>query len=333
LQALMTAPDPVAAADTIRQNLVRQQQLHQQAVDAVAAYDRNLGQSATSMPAFASPPSFDPHQPVTGVATPGPSGSDGHGGSVPVHPDGAERQGQAEPPARTRSSSTPTHDHPGSTTPEPPLDEPNGHSGRDVGTRPMGGPPVDGVGPPASRGGTGTGGEPDHGGPSHGGAGHGGPDRSGPDRGGPDRGGPGREPAGAPGGAPGGGRGGAPGREPAGAPGGGRGGVPGREPAGAPGREPGGGRGGAPDGARRPGAGESAGRAGGPGTGTGGAGGIGSGGVGTGSRGAKGPGGLPVPGGPARGHNEDRERPPYLLERDPDELFGTNQPTMPSVIE
>jgi hypothetical protein len=41
-----------------------------------------------------------------------------------------------------------------------------------------------------------------------------------------------------------------------------------------------------------------------------------------------------VPGGSARGgKDEDRERPPYLLERDPDGLFGTNQPTMPSVIE
>jgi hypothetical protein len=50
--------------------------------------------------------------------------------------------------------------------------------------------------------------------------------------------------------------------------------------------------------------------------------------------GGAGVGGMPLAGGPARSsEDEERERPSYLVENDPNELFGTDEATIPPVIE
>ena len=58
---LMAAPDPASGVNTIRAKLAQQEELHRQAAEAVAAYDQTLTQSSSTMPAFATPPAFDPN--------------------------------------------------------------------------------------------------------------------------------------------------------------------------------------------------------------------------------------------------------------------------------
>lgn len=134
---------------------------------------------------------------------------------------------------------------------------------------------------------------------------------------------------------------GGPGRGPgdAGRGGAGRGGVgAGRGPGGAGGRGAGGpgsgfGPRGGPGGAGVPGAGAR----GGPGAGMGPLGGQGAPGRGgsAGAGGRGGAGGMPMGGGSPRGQGEEdgeHKRPDYLIEPDPDEVFGTDEMTAPPVI-
>jgi hypothetical protein len=297
LQDLMTSPDPAAVAATIRQNLLYQQELHQQAVDAVTRYDYTLTQSVTSMPAFAPPPTFTPPSDSTRPQQPGrvaPS-LDGHhvlpgpgspplrnGSQSPVRTsDGTTSHiagGTTPVPARPEGQAVSSGTHISTTDPalireertpeglDNPIDEAQtaGHrnTGRDASSGPVTAGPVGGISsrpgePGAARG---LGGEPDVGG---------------------GRGRPGGGFAGGPGG-------------------------------GVDSRGPGAGVGGV--------AAEEAATKTGLNT--------------RGNATRAGLGGMPTTGAPTRTPQDDEhERPSYLVEHDPNTLFGTDEATAPPVIE
>lgn len=284
---LLSAPDPVSGANTVRAKLAQQQELHRQAADAVAAYDQTLSNSSSTMPAFETPPAFDPsyHDP-TGAPAGGSEPPPGHPRQVaPV--GGPPLSGGTRPPS---SESSPPTSGPGSgLSPDPNRapDDPGIRQPGSTGTDPsranhgQGGP-----------GGTGVGMDGPGGLGSAGGRG-------------PGEAGFGEAPVGGWGGGPGGvgerGGFGGPGGS-----GGGRGGVEGRVPG--------------------PGAGALAAEQAAMGRGAAGA---------AGARGAAGLGGIPMAaGGSGRGgEDEEHERPSYLLEDDPDALFGTDEAASPPVIE
>lgn len=78
-----TAPNPAAGMATINSKLAAQQQAHQEAATAVQSYDTTLHQSATKMPVMAPPPSFGQNQ-GSGSGAGGGSGSGGAGGGGSV---------------------------------------------------------------------------------------------------------------------------------------------------------------------------------------------------------------------------------------------------------
>jgi hypothetical protein len=74
LQDFFTAPNPAAGWNTINDKLAAQQKAHQTAATAVQSYDHSLAQSAGQMPAMSPPPTFNPS------AGGGPGGVGGTGG-------------------------------------------------------------------------------------------------------------------------------------------------------------------------------------------------------------------------------------------------------------
>lgn len=170
---LLSAPDPVSGVNTVRAKLRQQQELHRQAAEAVGSYDQTLSHSSSTMPAFASPPAFDPDardsvggKPLperTQVRLPPPSGGNGPqpGGTAP---DGGPAPGGRSPlpgdprVGRSASASTdPSRADAGSPgqTGAGAADEPG--NGRGLGTPGLGAP----GGAPASGGARGgPGGEP-----------------------------------------------------------------------------------------------------------------------------------------------------------------------------
>ncbi|MEV8442865.1 hypothetical protein AB0425_36265 [Actinosynnema sp. NPDC051121] len=294
---LMTTTDPVAlvmraAAD--RAEFLRQQEEHRQAADAVEKYDRTVAQTAAAQPAFAPPPAA----PVPPAAPTPPEGR-----PTPVAP-GQVPGGRAAVP-----------DAGDATDPASATSDTGGTTG--AGTTNASGtgtPAPGGVGGTGGLGVTGTSGLAGVPGPGRVGSGGG----DGPDRGAGSGGGAGFGGAAGFGGGTGSGRGaGTGGGAKPGAGFGGLGGARGQV-GGVPGSE----------------------SRGGPGSavrGLGGAGGTHGEGVGRGGRPAgAGPGvaGGPV-GGPAAGRGEEdveHQSPSYLLEPDPEALFGNGEATAPPVI-
>ncbi len=74
LQDFFTAPNPAAGMNTINDKLAAQQKAHQAAATAVQSYDHSLNQSAGQMPAMSPPPTFSQN------AGGGPGGVGGTGG-------------------------------------------------------------------------------------------------------------------------------------------------------------------------------------------------------------------------------------------------------------
>jgi hypothetical protein len=315
--------DKQAISDKAWADYNASEEAHQRAADVAATYDANL-EGASTMPAFGAPPTMtgDP-----GGNPPNPPG----GGGGPFPPGG----GGPNPPGGGGPGGGPGSGPPGGGGPGGGPGLPGG--GGPGGTNGPGGP--GGGGP----GGPGTPGFP--GGTNPGGAGPGGGGRPG----GP--GGPGSPGFPGGGGGPGDG-GGFPGMPIGGGPGLGGGsdferGGGGRGPGGAGGRGfgPGGsssGFGGSGPGSTG-GSGPGAGGRGPGGMGPGGAGGAGAlaaehaagGGRGLGAGGRGGAGGQMGGMGGGRGQGEDdgeHQRPSYLVEGDPESLFGTDEMTAPPVI-
>ncbi|MGM1064410.1 hypothetical protein [Saccharothrix sp. Mg75] len=308
-ERLMTITDPVAfarqaAAD--RAVFEQQREDHEAAARAVETYDRTVAQTAAAQPAFAppleappqpGPPQPDPPRPDP--PRPGPPRAENP--LVPIGSGGRER-GAVPPPAVGDGQGDGT----GGSTGTSGVVSPNE-------------PPVSGITSPSGSGGGSAGGA----GSAGGGGNVGNPGQGGPGAGGlagvPGSGGGG----GRPGGGGSGGGAGFGGRVPGGGAGSGFG--PG---SGARGVAGGGAAGLLPHGGDAP-----AGRAGGT------AGGTGGGGAGGGARGAGGVGGVGagVAGGVGAGKgagDEDVERsaPSYLLEPDPDGIFGNDQVVAPPTI-
>ncbi|HEY0804313.1 MAG TPA: hypothetical protein VGD84_04585, partial [Pseudonocardiaceae bacterium] len=90
LKDFFTAPNPIAGMNTVNQKLAAQQQAHQAAAHAVQSYDSSLGQSAGKMPAMSQVPTFNP---TAGGGAPGGGGGPGGGapggGGGPTSPGGA----------------------------------------------------------------------------------------------------------------------------------------------------------------------------------------------------------------------------------------------------
>lgn len=274
---LLSTPDPVSGANTVRAKLQQQQELHRQAADAVATYDRTLGSSSSTMPAFETPPAFGPN-PHDQTGAPGGGNEPPPGRRTQVVPVGGPPPSSESPPPggpdsgppleKNSAPNDPRVDQPGSTGTDPSWSGrgSSGHgrlAGTDIG--------VDGPGGLGSAGGRGLG-DP----------------------------GLGAAPVGGWGGGPGGG-----GRGHFGGPGVVRG-VDGRVPG--------------------PGAGAPAAEQAALGRGAAGA---------AGARGSAGVGAMPVgAGGSGRGgEDEEHERPSYLLEENPNEVFGTDEAISPPVIE
>lgn len=97
LKDFLTAPNPVAGMNTINQKLAQQQAAHEQAAHAVASYDQQLGQTAGKLPALAPPPTFNPNGGGSTGGTGGAGGvglgGSGGGGGVPAPGGGAGGSG------------------------------------------------------------------------------------------------------------------------------------------------------------------------------------------------------------------------------------------------
>ncbi|MGX7823988.1 hypothetical protein ACTG9Q_02730 [Actinokineospora sp. 24-640] len=340
MQDLATTTNPMVFATKAAgyMNDYRESQAaHEEAARVVGTYDSQLG-SASTMPAFATPPSM----------------ADSGGGDPTSTDDGrGVEQARDTDVTVNDSGTTPSNSDngtPPSGRPDTGLTPPPGDTGRPPGTGPDGSGPRP-VGPSVPL--------PVPGGPGGGGTTPGGFDPSTPGTpfpppggypGGP--GGPGGQPGGmspigglpmGPGGAGGdtsrGGRGGAGGGFGGGRPGFGPGGGPGGAGGGAGGA--GGGAGGAGGGAGGlagkgmglgPGAGAAAEHAAGRGGGVGAGAGAGAGAAG-GRGGGAGMGGMGATGARGQGgEDEEHQRPSYLVEADPDEVFGTSEMTAPPVI-
>jgi hypothetical protein len=78
LKDFFTAPNPAVGMNTINDKLAAQQTAHQAAATAVQSYDNSLSQSAGQMPAMSPPPTFNP----SAGGGPGTGGGGGGGGTV-----------------------------------------------------------------------------------------------------------------------------------------------------------------------------------------------------------------------------------------------------------
>ncbi|AHH95484.1 hypothetical protein [Kutzneria albida] len=327
LQAAQTDPVQYAKlADGFRQQAAQEKADHQKAAQAVQTYDQTLSTTAQSAPAFAPPPQVaNPgggETPQPGGGTPGYTGG-GTGGFNPggVGPGGG---GGGYRPGGGGTGGT-GGVGPGGGGWTPPGQLPGGGGSGSTGTQGTGGStppgtgyPPGGIMPPGGYP-PGWGDPPTYGGPGPGMPGPGGP-------------GYGLPPGGPGGSGPGGGNG----------PGGGRGFGPGSG-TGGPGAGGPGGRGGFGAGAGSGAAGAGAGGAGSRGAGAGASAGAmaaeeaaGRGGLGgaRGAAGQPGAGGMAGQGGKGgkKGEDGEHQRPSWLVEADPDEIFGTDEKVVPPVI-
>ena len=322
LKDFFTAPNPVAGMNAVNQKLAAQQQAHQAAANAVQSYDSTLGQSAGKMPAMSPVPTFNPSAgggapgngsgsggsgPGSGGTGPtfpggangggsggfsGGGGSGGHGGGAPMQPGPGVPGGGGSGGGGTGPGANPTS--PGTTT-DPSWTNPGG-----------GGPGVPGF----PGGGTGPGGTGSGGGfgmPPLGGFGGGGYGGGGSFGGGGGTGGSGF--------------------------GGGAGGT------GGSGSGYGSGRGGFGPGGSGSAAGDASSSSAGARSAAGAAAAeesaMGSGAAGArGAAGEQGAGGMGAGAGRGQRGKEDEEhkRPSFLVEADPDSIFGTDERTVPPVI-
>ncbi|HEX4704840.1 MAG TPA: hypothetical protein VH352_22115 [Pseudonocardiaceae bacterium] len=348
LTDFFTAPNPAAGMNTINTKLAAQQAAHQQAATAVQSYDSTLGQSAGKMPAVTSPPSFNPNsggKSGPGSGGPGSGGTGGSGGgSGPTAPTGGGGSGPGGSGPGHGGGTGGGGAFPGA----PNFPGSGGGSGSGSGSGGSGGT---GTGPGGIMpGGPITSTDPSWTNP----AGPGGPGggAGGFPGGGTGPGGTGTDPGGFGGGGmpiggfPGGGFGGAGGGAGGGSGGGsglGRGGAGGGFGGGAGGSGAGsgfGGKGGFGPGGSGAGAGDASSAAAG-GRSAAGAAAAEDSALGRGIAGARGAGGEPGAGGgmgagAGRGQrgkeDEEHKRASFLVEADPDSIFGTDERTAPPVI-